>query len=254
MRLITLNTWGGKLLDPLLNFLKDQSEDIDIFCFQEMYSSPEKRKIGRDMQSNLFQEIAIVLKNHQGYFKPHLKGYDLEGKVNFELFSGLAVFIKKSTKVKKTGDIFLYREGYDLIEANNQTIPRNLQYLQFTKNNHEYLIGHFHGIWYPKSKLDNEERIEQSKRIKKFFDLYSGKKILCGDFNLLPTTQSMKILEEGQRNLIKEFNIESTRNKNYKRPEKHADYVLVSQDVNVVDLKVIKTILSDHYPLLLEFN
>lgn len=254
MKLVTLNTWGGKLLEPLRTFLKAQANDIDIFCFQEVYSSPDKRKIDRDMQSNVFEEIAIILHSHQGYFKPHLKGYDLDGKVDFELWSGLAVFVRKSIKIMNTGDIFLYREGHDLIDGDKKTVPRNLQYLQFVDNNQEYLIGHFHGVWYPKSKLDNKDRIEQSRRINQFFDSRSGKKILCGDFNLLPNTQSMKLLEEGKRNLIKEFNIKTTRNEYYKRREKHADYVLVSPDVNVINFKVIKTILSDHYPLYFEFT
>lgn len=254
MKLIALNTWGGKLLTSLLTFLKNYSDEVDIFCFQEIYNSPEKRKIARDMKSNLYQEIARVLNNHQGYFKPNLRGHDLAGKVNFELWSGLATFIKKTIKVKDTGNVWLYREGYDLLENDNKTIPRNLQFIQFFYNNQKYLVAHFHGLWYPKSKLDNEERIEQSERIKRFLNGKNVKKILCGDFNLLPTTQAMRILEEGRRNLIKEFNIGTTRNQNYKREEKHADYILVSPDVEVIDFKVIKNILSDHYPLLLEFN
>lgn len=253
MKLVTLNTWGGKLLEPLLTFLKAQAKDIDIFCLQEIYSSPEKRKIGRDMQSDLFQELTSILKDHNEYFKPNLKGYDLEGKVDFELWSGLALFINKSIQVKDTGDIFLYREGHNLIDGDKKTVPRNLQYAQLVNNNQEYLVGHFHGVWYPKSKLDNKDRVEQSRRINQFFDSHSGKKILCGDFNLLPNTQSMKILEEGKRNLIKEFNIETTRNDFYKRGEKHTDCILVSPDVHVLDFKVIKTILSDHYPLYFEF-
>lgn len=253
MKLITLNTWGGKLLTPLLKYI-EESKDVDIFCFQEMYSSPEKKKMGRDMQSNLFEEIFNILPQHKEYFAPHLKGYDLEGKVDFALCSGLAIFIKKSIQVKDTGSIWLYREGYDLIDNDNRTVPRNLQYVRFVDNNQDYLVGHFHGIWYPKTKVDNEERIEQSKSINQFFNAHSGKKILCGDFNLLPATESMKILEEGKRNLIKDFHIETTRNEYYQRGEKHADYVLISPDVKVIDFTVIKTLVSDHYPLLFEYN
>ena len=40
MKLITLNTWGGKLLNPLLEFVRKYSQDVDIFCFQEMYRAP----------------------------------------------------------------------------------------------------------------------------------------------------------------------------------------------------------------------
>lgn len=254
MKIVTLNTWGGKLLEPLLKFLKEQSQNADIFCLQEVYSSPEDRKIAQSMQSNLFEMISSILQDYNGYFKPHLQGYDLEGKTIFKLWSGLALFIKKSLQIKHTGDFSIYQEGYKLIDDDIKTIPRNLQYIQCKKDDQEYLIGHFHGIWYPKSKLDTIDRVEQSKIIKKFFDNYTCKKILCGDFNLLPTTESIRILEEGNRNLITEFNIETTRNEYYTRIEKHADYILVSSDIKVVDFKVMKTVISDHYPLILEFE
>ena len=36
MKIITLNVWGGHLLDDLLMFF-EQHQQIDIFCLQEVY-------------------------------------------------------------------------------------------------------------------------------------------------------------------------------------------------------------------------
>ncbi|MFA9289170.1 MAG: endonuclease/exonuclease/phosphatase family protein [Weeksellaceae bacterium] len=254
MKLITLNTWGGTLLDQLLSFLKEQSTTTDIFCLQEIYNSNEKRKIGREMQSDLFEQITEVLPDFEAHFKPQLKGYDLEGKVDFDLSAGIALFIKKGIEIKTTDDIWIHREGHDLINEDNATVARNLQYVDFVYEGQHYTVAHFHGVWYPKTKLDNDERLEQSRKIKEFLDTKTGKKILCGDFNLLPTTESMKILEAGNRNLITEYNIESTRTEHYKREEKHADYILVSPEVNVIDFGLVEEVVSDHYPLMLKFD
>lgn len=254
MKLITLNIWGGKLFNPLLNFINEYYKEVDIFCFQEVCKAPFDKVIAQKMHSNIFGEITNVLRNHQGYFDIHLKGRDLNGKVDFKLEGGLAIFIKKDIKVKKCGDIFVYRSGSDLLNDDIATIPRNLQYISFEANGNNYLVCHFHGIWYPKTKVDTKDRIKQSQKIKEFLSKRRERKILCGDFNLLPTTKSIKILEKGMRNLIKEYNIPTTRNKYYEREEKQADYVLTSPAVKVKQFGVIDIIVSDHLPLLLEFT
>lgn len=254
MKLITLNIWGGKLYDSLLPFAKEYSQEIDIFCFQEAYQAPFDKVISRDMHANIYDELAKNLPQHTGYFAPHLQNYDLGGKVDFDLKAGLAIFIRKNIEVKECKDFFIYRDGLELLNSDITTIPRNLQYISFTTNGNNYLIGHFHGIWYPKTKVDTPDRLKQVRKIKDFLSTRDEKKILCGDFNLLPETESMKILEKGMINLINKYAIKTTRNKYYEREEKHADYVLVSPDVKVDVFKTIDVTVSDHMPLLLEFK
>jgi endonuclease/exonuclease/phosphatase family metal-dependent hydrolase len=133
-------------------------------------------------------------------------------------------------------------------------MPRNLQYVSISVNNKKYLICHFHGIWYPKTKIDTDERIQQSHIIKNFLSKREEAKILCGDFNLLPTANSMKLLEAGMRNLITEYHVPTTRNQHYEREEKQADYVLVSNDITIQQFRVLDVEVSDHLPLLMEFN
>ena len=79
--------------------------------------------------------------------------------------------------------------------------------------------------------------------------------VMCGDFNLLPNTQSIKKLEDfGLRNLIKENNITSTRTSFYTKTEKFADYALLSDEIDIKDFKVLPDEVSDHSPLYLEFE
>lgn len=80
-----------------------------------------------------------------------------------------------------------------------------------------------------------------------------------GDFNLLPGTQSMKIIEEGMRNLVKEYGVQSTRMvlyRHYDNPEEpnFADYILLTPDVGVKKFEVLPDVVSDHSPLFLEYE
>jgi endonuclease/exonuclease/phosphatase family metal-dependent hydrolase len=103
-------------------------------------------------------------------------------------------------------------------------------------------------------KSDSPERIAQSQKIRNFLDSIDKPKILCGDFNLRPDTESMKILEKGMNNLIQIYDITSTRTSLYDKEEKFADYVLTSPDVVIKAFQKLFHEVSDHAPLLLEFD
>ncbi len=246
MKLISLNTWGGRVGEPLLNFFKE-NQDIDIFCLQEMYhqaSAPIVEDLGDRL--NLVSEIEALLPDHNMYFRPHV----------FNHF-GLAVFIRKSILVTKEGDIFVFKTKEDGEQNFDVNHARNLQFVEIETEQGRKTILNFHGLWNNQGKSDTEERLEQSRRIKEFIDTTSGSKILCGDFNLLPDTESIKIIEDtGMRNLIKEYGITSTRTALYKKhanPILFADYAFVTEDIQVKEFKVLPDEVSDHAALYLEF-
>ena len=77
---------------------------------------------------------------------------------------------------------------------------------------------------------------------------------------MLPETKSLGILERtGYINLIKEYGIESTRNevswKLYPNNKQYfADYVFVNKETKVESFKVPYSEISDHLPLILNFD
>ena len=83
-------------------------------------------------------------------------------------------------------------------------------------------------------------------------------KILCGDFNLMPETESIKMLGEAMRDLIKDYKITNTRNeiswKTYNNKQYFADFTFVSKDINVLNFEVPYNEVSDHLPMILEFE
>lgn len=261
MKLITLNIWGGQVYKPLLGFLEENHNKIDIFCFQEVMKS-SKSIFSNGAKTDIFEDLKKVLPNYNCYLAvPILRDFDLKQKVDFDLQFGQAIFVKKGIKVVSEETIFVYGNDEPVAwwEIKRLTkkyldVPRNMQYIIIQDGKKKLLIGNLHGFWMPRSKSDSPQRIKQSKIIKKIFDPFEGPKILCGDFNLIHGTKSMSMLEEDMENLITRYGLKSTRSKLHKRSQKFADYILVSKNVGVDKFEAMDEIVSDHLPLYLDFS
>ena len=248
MKLITLNTWGGRVGDPFLDFFKKYN-NVEVFLLQEVFHQALERVnfmfegIGGRM--NLFDELCEILPDHQGYFAvAQSEGW------------GLASFVHKKITVAEEGDIFVHRSKDAMIETDGKTLGKNIQYLKIVSQKRNFTAINFHGLWNGGEKTDTGDRINQSKKILNFTKSLSGDFVLGGDFNLLPTTKSLKMLEReaGLRNLVREYGVTSTRTSFYTKPHKFADYVLITPGIKVVDFKVLSDEVSDHAPLYLEFE
>jgi endonuclease/exonuclease/phosphatase family metal-dependent hydrolase len=81
-------------------------------------------------------------------------------------------------------------------------------------------------------------------------DRFQNDKLLIGDYNLNPDTESLKKLEEhGLVNLISAHGVTSTRSSHYTKEGKYADYALLSPTVQVEKFEVLADEVSDHLPL-----
>ncbi len=242
MKLMTLNIWGGHVREPLLKFIESHQE-TDIFCFQEVYHRAEKKISTEDrfVSLNIFSDLQALLPHHQAFFKP------VVGNIY-----GIGMFIKKDITVLDQGEINIYENP--LYPGLGPTHSRNLQWVQCQTKSQIYSIINVHGLWNGHGKTDAPERIVQSQKIKAFMETIKTPKILCGDFNLRPDTQSLKMLEHGMENLIQTFNVKSTRTSLYSKDEQYADYILISPEVTTHRFEVLKDEVSDHCPLILEFT
>lgn len=247
MRLITLNTWGGRITIELLDFLERNRKSTDIFCFQEIYHRATHVHVaqgGIDPDLTLLEDIEKALPEYQAYFRPHyLETY------------GLAAFVKKSVTVIEEDECFVHRQKGFMPDGEVGNHARNVQRITMQLGDEVVHVFNFHGLWNGKGKDDCEERIEQSKKLAQYIQGFEGKRILCGDFNLSPETESLRILEAlPLRNLVKEYGVTSTRTPFYDKENKYADYILVSEDVKVIDFRVLPDVVSDHAPLAIEFE
>lgn len=241
MKLITLNIWGGYLRNPLLRFIHN-NRHIDFFCLQELYDNAHRPLAHKEELSlNIFSDLKKLLPEHQAIFKPAV-----------ENIYGIGIFVKNSIDIVSEGEIPIHeKQHYPGIGLNHD---RNLQWVECKMGNQRFTIVNVHGLWNGKGKKDTPERLIQSQRIREFMDTVNTPKILCGDFNLRPDTESMKVLEKDMVNLVVTHNVRSTRTRFYTKEEKFADYILTSPAINVNNFSIMSDEVSDHAPLLLDFN
>lgn len=255
MKIISLNTWGGKAgKEKLLAFFRENADTTDIFCLQEIWAAPYEHLDGQSAGGSILdhsqilvyglQEISAILPNHVAFFRPHFGDH-----------FGLLMFVHKNLAVIGEGDVFVYKHKGYMPEGDAGNHARNIQYVTIETETGALTVINFHGLWAgrEKGKGDTADRLEQTERIIEFTKQIQNPFVLCGDFNLLPDTQSLKKLEEaGLRNLIKESGVTSTRTSFYTKPEKFADYAFVTKSLCVQDFRVLPDEVSDHAPLLIE--
>jgi len=263
VKLISLNTWGGAAFDPLMDFIKKQAKTTDIFCFQEIYRNDLGLEQVGSIRGNLLVDLQSILSEYRAFFYPVIKGYDLDGefahKIDLDLEFGLAIFVKKSLVVKSNGQRVIYDDQTGVLNSDFSNLPVYFQFLDFDNQGKNFTICNLHGIPEPGNKLDTPARIDQSKKILEFLFTKPNAKILVGDFNLLPDTQSIRMIEQSLKNLIKAYKIQLTRSRLTPYYEKEsfqpfADYTFVSDDVEVESFEVPDIEISDHLPMILEFS
>lgn len=250
MKIISLNTWGGRAGKQDLLAFFEKYKDVDIFCLQEMWSAPYSSYDGHSAggmpinHDNIMvygvKELTELMPNHEPFFRPHfLDNY------------GLMMLVKKDIKISEEGEVYVYKHKGYVPEGDLGNHARNIQYVTLEHEGKPLTVINFHGIWNGKGKGDSDDRIQQTKNILEFSQRLPNEIILCGDFNLLPNTESIQLFEyAGFRNLVKETGVASTRTKYYEKPEKFADYIFTSKNIDVKDFKVLPDEVSDHAPLL----
>lgn len=258
MKIISLNIAFGEKLQPLLEFIKTNSFETDIFCFQEVLFGKD-RSFSKENHArlNIFSEIQGILPDFDSnVFLAPLKAIYIKNELlPKDVRPGMAIFYRKKLNIINLGGYKTYKGEVEGMSY-GAMVTGNCQWIEIREDDREsFLINHIHGIYQiDTNKRDTEARKIQSQTIINFFNSQKGKKLLIGDFNLLPDTTSIEILESNMRNLIKEFKITNTRSRFYEKSIRYADYAFISRDVIVNEFKVLEDQVSDHLPLELEFE
>lgn len=232
MKLITLNTWAGREKEAFDGFLRQHMAETDIFCFQEIfnnYDGATGEYIKDDSgNGNILQEITDILADFDQYFCPIA-----------ENTFGIAMFLKKGIGLIASGEVMLYHNpDYDPA-AENSDHDRKMQWMHIQHGRKDVMIMNVHGHWDARGKDDTPNRLAQSNIINDFMEQAGlTPKILVGDFNLNPHTESIKLLEKHVNNIGME----------------HDDYIFVSSEILVEKFQVLPDVVSDHAPLFLHFD
>jgi endonuclease/exonuclease/phosphatase family metal-dependent hydrolase len=149
-----------------------------------------------------------------------------------------------------------YSYALDWSNWKNEDHGRALQVVELSVGSKRLQVLNLHGIWM-KDKRGDERTLRQCRYVIDAARKKHLPTIITGDFNLFPETESIQLINKEFRNLIEEYKIETTRPDFMDELEEGrnvVDYIFVSDEIKVGDFKVMDTDISDHLPMLLEFE
>ena len=169
-------------------------------------------------------------------------------KSRFKIIQGKSVFIQHH---------FSYLTDWEWMENHPGEEPRMVQIADLELNSRQKLrLINYHGIW-SKDKQGNERTKSACRKLIQLTAEVTFPAIICGDFNLFPDTESIKILKEKFSSLVDKYNVSHTRPKTNELSSAKrnvVDYIFASKKIAINSFKVINSDVSDHFPLLVEFG
>lgn len=262
MRIISVNAWGGALGDELLAWLP--AADADVACLQEVTRTPGLRGWTRfddgerslPQRADLLDDVRGALPGHQPIFVAFDSGpvRDQHGTRHRQDF-GVATFTGPALPVAGVESAFVHGDFTAHDEWTMPVRPRAaLAVRTLGPAGRPVWVIQTHGLRDPAGKGDTPARRAQAtrlaalvNRVRRPDDLV----VLCGDLNLLPGSETFAILAgAGLTDLVGEVD---TRSSHYRKPVRHASYLLISDPGVVKSFEILSAPeVSDHRALVLE--
>lgn len=235
--------WGGRLGKQIIELLL--REDADIICLQEAIVIPG----GNSFVFDHLEDIQTKAGYPHCDFLPQF-GYKVMKR---HAKSGMAILSKVAPIV--TDGIFTrleYMDDFDFIDTDYNI--RSIQRATFEYGDQKLHVLNHHGHHVPDHKDGNDETLRQCKMIVEYIaSLEEGSIVLCGDFNLIPESESLEQINEVLINHAKEHGIITTRTPLTHKIEV-CDYIFTSSNLQVTNFQVLDDIVSDHKALTIEFT
>ncbi|KIC48889.1 endonuclease/exonuclease/phosphatase family protein [Tateyamaria sp. ANG-S1] len=267
MKIVSLNAWGGQVWDALAPWVSKVQPDV--LCLQEVtrapVSSPEWLRYvdpyrNLAQRADLFGDVSALLPDHQTYFAPATRGVlsnDAGDAVSSE--HGLGMWVRRDLAVTRMAQDFVHGtfrpDGWG-----PEPVPRTMQAARIVDPDTwaHVCVGHFHGLRDPSGKGDTPARDRQTEAAIALFQRVragEGAAVLAGDFNLLPDSAAFaRFKAVGLYDLIAHHGVTDTRTALYEKPQRFADYMLVSDGLLSASFDVpAQPVVSDHRPLILRF-
>ena len=252
VKFISLNIYeGGLLFDNVLKFLKEENPDIVVF--QEVMDGKDK---SLDRNTRTIEVLKDFFEGWNYYFAPEFMLID--GNLKVEI--GNAIFSKFPIIKSWSNDFGIPYGEFEVNPPNGDfsTHPKNVQCCEIDIKGQTHTVCNLHGIW-GLDGGDNPARLKMSDIIvEQIKD--KEKVLLAGDFNLKPNTQTIKNIEKYLTNVFKD-ELKSSFNLSRKNLEKFPGYatavvdmLFVSSDIKLLTHSCPQVDVSDHLPLMCEFE
>ena len=251
------------LWDSLAQWLPDCGADI--VCLQEVTRTPgvggwtifsdAERQL--PTRADLFDDVCRLLPDHQGSFVTNDAGpIRDEAGVEHRQDFGLAVFVRDGLPVVGQLTAPIHGEFVDHEEWAIADRPRLAQGVRVVDRSggRTVTVVHAHGLRDPDGKHDTPERLAQAEALAHAVDSVrrpGDVVVVGGDFNLLPDSATFEVLNKiGLVDLVGDAD---TRTSRYRKPTRHANYLLVSDPSAVLNFEAPPAPeVSDHRPLILD--
>lgn len=263
MRIVSVNAWGGMMLDELTGWLTDC--DADVLCLQEVCRTPGatgwirfadgERSIPQ--RADLHGDVVRALPGHQAFFLAYDSGpvRDRHGVDRRQDF-GIATYVRPALPVIGLHSAFVHGDyrTHDEWPTSNRPRAGLAVRVADTRSGRQVTVVQLHGLRDEAGKQDTPARIEQARRLAELVERARGVgdiTVVCGDLNLLPDSRTFAVLARiGLTDLVGEAD---TRTSRYPRPIRHAGYLLISDPSAARSFRVSEhPEVSDHRPLILD--
>ena len=265
MRLICLNvalfeTNNEKLYEFLLK------TKPDIICLQEVAGKIDPKVNPAYISKGFIDKATVNLP--YSFFSPnweirdfHRKNFHKKESFDFEFggFLKAGNYIKSKFKIFKEANVFIKYKTIKFTDWSTWPAkqPKAVQVVDLELPHSKNLrILNYHGIW-TKEKIGTTETLKACKKINKLATEVNYPTIITGDFNLFPDTESMKVFQDHFISLVDKYNIQTTRpgsNELNHLQRNVVDFILVTPDIKVNSFRVLASDVSDHLPLILDFE
>lgn len=260
-----LNLWGGRFFADLLPFLS--AAKADVLCLAEVCHTPASdkpwltyRDEERDLpqRANLMDDLERGLPDHQAFFCPGSRGWLLDGETAVQSCSGIATFVHRRLPIIGQVQDFVHQD-FSPDSYGTHPYPRAAHLVRVFDDRlgAALTIGHMHGLRDLSDKADTPARHAQAMRfaaMAKGLHRKDERLVLCGDLNVRPGSETLTLLAGlGLTELVTTRGHTGTRTAHYPKPQRFADYMLVSPEVTVQAFDVVtEPAVSDHAALVLD--
>lgn len=245
MKLIQLNIWQGRLLREVIDFL--QNEQPDFVCMQEVYSSNIDTPLYDFL--NCYERIHEVFPEYYGFFSEAYKMEFMGEPFGF----GNAILSKYALSGTETfpinGEYQVYKNLTNYI-GNTRNLQRALVTINDTTS---FTLFNHHGYW-DQSPLGNNLTVDALQKVSSIIANTTGPVVFAGDLNVIPGSPALQTFNGLLQDLTETYQVKTTLSELGKVPDVPCDHIMVSDDVKVLNYETKSRLVSDHMPIVLEFE
>lgn len=228
-----------------------QRESPDIICFQEFFT----RSKGELSEKAIIEHLKGINYHHIKYSvsKQGMSGFGIATFSKFPMAKMGEIIFPKTYNLCIYTDLVIYG---DTVRVYNN----HLQSIRFIKKNYDlidslkirYSPDEIDGIMDITKRLKGafEQRANQAEAIAAHVHRSPYPVIVCGDFNDSPVSYTYRVMRQNLNDAFIESGSGFGNTYLGKFPSYRIDYVLLDKKFSVLNYRVPKLNLSDHYPVL----